>query len=366
MMSDAQTRRPDLRAQMACGKTRILMLGNFLSGHGGNRSVSEDLADRLENRSYAVLRSSARRSRLGRFLARLATVVARRGQYDVAHVDVFSGSAFCWAEASCLALRAMRRPFCLTLHGGGLPDFSRRHPTRVKRVLESAYAVTVPSRYLLEQMRPYCRRLMLLPNPLDTASYAFHRRDRLQPNLAWLRAFHRTYNPSLAVRTAALLKARGAPVRVTMYGPDTGDGSLDQCRRLVQDLDAADQVEFAGSIARTDVASRLNQSDIFINTTNVDNTPVSVIEAMACGLCVVSTSVGGIPYLLTHEQDALLVPPDDPASMAAAIQRLLSEPSLAATLSENAREGTRTLDWSVILPAWEHILTGTMKGMQDG
>ena len=67
------------------------------------------------------------------------------------------------------------------------------------------------------------------------------------------------------------------------------------------------------------VPSELNEFDIFLNTTFVDNTPVSVLEAMACGLCVVSTDVGGLSFLLEHEGDALLVPPDNPKAMAAAV-----------------------------------------------
>jgi glycosyltransferase involved in cell wall biosynthesis len=100
----------------------------------------------------------------------------------------------------------------------------------------------------------------------------------------------------------------------------------------------------------------MSQGDIFLNTTNVDNTPVSVLEALACGLCVVSTDVGGIPYLLEHEEDALLVPPDDAEAMAAAVRRVLTEPGLAERLSRNARKKAEGFDWSVVLPQWERLL----------
>jgi glycosyltransferase involved in cell wall biosynthesis len=104
----------------------------------------------------------------------------------------------------------------------------------------------------------------------------------------------------------------------------------------------------------------MSRGDIFLNTTNIDNTPVSVLEAMACGLCVVSTNVGGIPYLLEHEHDALLVPPNDPQAMATAVHRLLNEPDLAERLSRNARQKAAQCDWSIILPQWEALLTSVM------
>jgi glycosyltransferase involved in cell wall biosynthesis len=94
----------------------------------------------------------------------------------------------------------------------------------------------------------------------------------------------------------------------------------------------------------------------------VDNTPVSVLEAMACGLCVVSTRVGGIPYLLQHGRDALLVPPNDPEAMAAAVRRVLTEPALAESLSHNARLKAEQFDWSAILPQWQALLASVAEG----
>jgi glycosyltransferase involved in cell wall biosynthesis len=70
--------------------------------------------------------------------------------------------------------------------------------------------------------------------------------------------------------------------------------------------------------------------------------------------------VGGIPYLLDHEQDALLVPSDDPKAMAAAVKRLLEDPGLAKKLSEGARRKAEGFDWSAIFPQWERVLKGAL------
>jgi glycosyltransferase involved in cell wall biosynthesis len=87
-----------------------------------------------------------------------------------------------------------------------------------------------------------------------------------------------------------------------------------------------------------------------------------VLEAMACGLCIVSTNVGGLTYLLEDEHDALLVPPNDPAAMAAAVRRLLTEPGLAERLSRNARHKAEEFDLSVILPQWERLIETVADG----
>jgi glycosyltransferase involved in cell wall biosynthesis len=196
-----------------------------------------------------------------------------------------------------------------------------------------------------------------LPNPLDLPKYPFRLRQHATQNLVWLRAFHDIYNPSLAVRVVALLAQNLQDVRLVMMGPDKGDGSLESLIDLALKLGVQDQVLCPGHIPKNEIPPRLHQGDIFLNTPRVDNTPVSVMEAMACGLCIISTNVGGIPYLLEDGKDAILVPDDDQAAMAEAVYRLLSEEGLAERLSSNARKKAEQFDWSNILPRWEKLLT---------
>jgi glycosyltransferase involved in cell wall biosynthesis len=251
-----------------------------------------------------------------------------------------------------------KKPYALTLRGGNLPVFAQGSGKRVQRLLQSASVVTTPSAYLFEQMRPYRQDLVLLPNPLDLAKYPFTHRKHPAPNLVWLRAFHDIYNPSLAVRVVALLAKDFPAVRLVMSGPNKGDGSRESTMDLVLKLGVLERVTCLGGIPKDDVPHRLHQGEIFLNTPRVDNTPVSVLEAMACGLCIISTNVGGIPYMLEDEYDALLVPAGDPAAMAKAVQRLLTEDGLAERLSGNARRKAEQFDWSNILPIWERLLTG--------
>src|SRR5690606_12682024 len=118
----------------------------------------------------------------------------------------YSGPSFLWAEAACRLLGRLSKPYTLTLHGGNLPDFARRWPGRVRRLLTSASAVTTPSRYLLEQMADYRSDLILLPNPVDISTYSYRPRVNPEPSVVWLRAFHAIYNPSLAAKAIARLR----------------------------------------------------------------------------------------------------------------------------------------------------------------
>ena len=334
----------------------VLLIGNFLSASVGIKGHSEELARRLALAGWQVVTASARKNRLVRLGDMVATVWRQKSRYRVANVEVFSGAAFFWAEGVCKNLRFLGKPYILTLHGGNLPVFARRWPGRVRRLLTSAQVVVTPSRYLMAEMQEHGERFQLIPNPLDLSAYPYRPRREPQVNLVWLRAFQKIYNPRLALKVAALLFPEYPQLRLIMVGPDKGDGSWQEMPQLARELGLADRVIFQERVAKTEVPAWLNRGDIFLNTTFVDNAPVTVTEAMACGLCVVSTAVGGIPYLLTHEEDALLVPPDDPEAMAAAVRRILAEPGLARRLSENAHQKAEQFDWSVILPQWEALL----------
>ncbi len=206
-------------------------------------------------------------------------------------------------------------------------------------------------------MRPYRGDVVLLPNPMNIKNYPFHLCLAPKPHLVWLRAFHNIYNPQMAPLAIANLQATFPDITLTMIGPDKGDGALQETQETIEKLGLHKNIVIVPGVPKSKVPEYLERADIFINTTNADNTPISVLEAMACGLCVISTNVGGIPYLLDDGRDALLTPPNDPKAMANAVRRILTEPDLAERLSRNARKKVEQFDWSVVLPQWETLFS---------
>ena len=340
----------------------ILIVGSFLEGAPLERYVSGDLAQRLLARDWEVSITSRKRNRMLRLADMLKTTWEKRDRYRLAQVDVFSGPAFFWAEAVCWLLRRLRKPYVLTLHGGNLPQFSRRWPRRVLALLRSGAVVTTPSRYLQEQMAPFRRDLRLVPNPLDIRAYRFELRDKPRPRVVWLRAFHEIYNPALVPRVVAELEREFSDLAAIMIGPDKGDGSFERTNAEAKRLGVASRISYPGFVTKRDVPARLNEADIFLNTASIDNTPVSLLEAMACGLCVVSTRVGGIPYLVDEGTDALLARPNDCKRMAQGVRRILGDPHLARRLSRNGRHKAEQFDWSVVYSLWETLLTAVANG----
>jgi len=340
----------------------VLIVGNFLHAATGTFGVCEELAANLASAGWRVTTTSRYWPRPQRFADMIYTVVARRRHYAVAQVDVYSGPSFLWASAVCSLLRWLRCPYVLTLHGGALPDYAAIHRDRVAALLGSAAAVTTPSGYLRDAMLAFRPDILVLPNPLATANYPYRTRWTARPRLLWVRGFHAMYNPIMALEVVRSLRAEFPDLRLSMIGPDRGDGSRAHTLRAAEDLGVADCVEFIGAVPKWDLPAMFDRGDVFLNTTNVDNTPVTVVEAMASGLCVVSTSVGGIPYLLTDAVDALLVPAADVPAMVSAVRRILTTPDLAARLSTAAGVNARSRDWSIVLPRWERLLRNVASG----
>jgi glycosyltransferase involved in cell wall biosynthesis len=351
----------DLHREPA-GKPPALIVGAFLSGSTGIRWVCEDLADGLAGRGWPVITTSSIQSRGLRLADLLVTVWAKRHRYTVAQIDVYSGAAFMWAEAVAASLTALRCPFVVTLHDGALPVFAEKWPGRVGRVLRSATAVTAPSAYLQRQLRPYRPDIRMIRNGLHIDRYPARRITRARPKLVWIRAFEQCYNPLLALQVVEKLRPEFPDVELLMIGPDRGDWTAAQTIEEACRCGLDDRVCVQGAVPKSEIPQALQEGDIFLNTTNTDNAPVVVVEAMACGLCVVSTDAGGVPDLVENEREALLVPRADSEAMAAAVARILRDPALAERLSTNARKKAETFSWERVLDRWEDLLLEVARG----
>ena len=333
----------------------ILFIGNHYQKPKGFTYIFDELAFRLRDEGWKTFFTSKYKSKILKMVDMLLTIIKKHHQYQVAEVDVFSGMAFRWAQLSTYLLHILRKPIILTLHGGNLPSYARKYKNRVNKVLDLGTTV-VSSAYLYENLKHLRSDIEVIPNPVEIDHYNFRQRKFVSPRLVWLRAFHEIYNPSMAPRVIYELKEKYPDIVLYMVGPDKGDGSLEHMLEVAEELSVREKIILKGFIPRDHVADMLNDCDIFINTTNIDNTPISVIEAMACGLCVVSTNVGGIQYIVENGIDGLLTPPNDPVGMAASIKRILNNPMLAYKLSQNGRKKAQEFSWDLIFPLWKSLI----------
>lgn len=328
------------------------MIGNFLSVPRHNKNIWHFLAEKTKAAGWEVITASPKNNQYLRMADMLLTIWKERKRYRLAQVDVFSGKAFIFAFLSSELLRILKKTVILNLHGGGLPEFCSRNSWLCRHVLKHATLVATPSPFLQNSLHQFRPEILLIPNPVDLSEAIFRLRTDVRPIMVWVRAFHEVYNPSLIVKVLQILKTEFPEIKSYMIGPDKGDGSLPRMLNLAAKLGMRDQIEVVGPISHEEIPTWLDKADIFINTTNYDTAPRSLLEGMANGLCVVSTDVGGISFLVERDKEGILVPPNDAPAMAVAIRRVLTEPGLAQDLSQNARRKAEAYDWSVVLPQW--------------
>ena len=207
-----------------------------------------------------------------------------------------------------------------------------------------------PSHYLLNAFTAAgYDNITHIPNTLEIDAYPFKPRVKGGLKLLWVRSFSRIYNPHMALDVLQRLLYLGYDSALCMIGPDS-DGSMKAIRERIKRENLP--VQITGKMTKDEWKKQSEVYDIFINTTNFDNTPLSVIEAMALGLPVVSTDVGGIPYLVAHEKTGLLVGPDDAHAMADAVLRICSDDVLRHAITAAARKQVEQYDWRIVKNKW--------------
>lgn len=289
-----------------------------------------------------------------RMLDMLWHVLKLRNTIDVILIDTYSTSSFWYAFLVSQLARVLKLRYVPILHGGNLPHRLQNNPRLCEMLFQNAYKNIAPSHYLLHHFESHgFSNTVFIPNTIEISNYTFMERKAVVPHLLWVRSFAEIYNPTMAVEVLQKLKERFPAVTLCMVGPDK-DGALFSTQALAKAYGL--DVKFTGKLSKKEWINLSTEYSIFINTTNFDNTPVSVMEAMALGLPVVSTNVGGIPYLLNDGVDALLVEANSVSQMVTAVERLCSDSHLATSITRAARTKVEAFDWTNVRNAWKNVI----------
>ena len=334
---------------------RIGLAGPMLGGNDGwVTSQHEILAQRFSDEGAVVHTTSPKVGRAARLVDTLRSVSSWAGEVDVVLIAAFSGPAFWITDTTSWIARRRRIPQVLVLHGGDLPQYVRDHPRRTGRCLQRADVVVAPSPYLAAEV-PTGRPVPVIPNVFDLEGIQFRERTEVRPRLLWMRTFHQIYNPLLALDVLVEVRSRYADATLTMAGQEKG--LLEACKQHAIELGLRDAVSFPGFLNEAQKRSAFMEHDIFLNTNDVDNAPVSVLEAAAAGLPVVATAVGGLPYLFDDGTNALLRPASDGGALAEAVVALLGDPRLAHRLSLGGRAVAETSAWTAVRGHWKSTIS---------
>ncbi len=335
-------------------KKRILYLGNKLSKHGSTTTVIETLGISLSKEGYTITYASDKKNQIHRMIDMIFTTILNASNVDYVLIDTYSTSSFYYALLVSQMCRLFRKKYIPILHGGNLPNRITNSPFLSQLIFKNSYKNVAPSAYLLESfLSKGYTNVLFIPNTIEIDKYPFLERKYIEPKLLWVRSFSSIYNPKMAIRVYSEVIKEFPKSQLCMVGPNK-ENMIDDCKLYAKSLGV--DVIFMGKLSKQDWIELSLDYNVFINTTHFDNTPVSVIEAMALGLAVVSTNVGGIPFLLKNEKNALLVEDDNSEQMAQAIKTIFLNENLKKNMIGNARKMVETFDWDIVKHKWFELL----------
>jgi glycosyltransferase involved in cell wall biosynthesis len=323
---------------------------------GGLPTQSSLIARRLRDAGVRVGMFPKAPSGIGRLIETLVKSVWLMARYDAVLIDVFGERAFVYESFAIVWARLCRRRLHVVLRNGMLPDFLARWPRWSKFILSLPDHVYTPHQFLTERLAEAAITVdRVIPNFIDLEKYSYRERSTLRASFLYLRGLHPVSNPEMALRAFALIQKSHPNASITMAGREGPDS--ERCRQLVGEL-GLHHVRFIGLVRKGDIPALADQHDIHMHTNRFDNMPVTVIEMWACGLPIVGTNVGGMPYLVRDGVDGLLVPTEDHQAMASACLELLSNPDHSARLSRAGRVRAEELAWARVEPIWRQVLFG--------
>jgi L-malate glycosyltransferase len=281
--------------------------------------------------------------------------LAGLGNADVVHVFSASYWSFLLAPApAILAARALGKRVILHYHSGEAEDHLLRWGAFVHPWLRRVDEIVVPSGYLRDIFARHGYRVRVIRNVVETGRFRYRDRTPLRPRLLSARNLESHYRVDNTLRAFAILKRRYPEATLVVAGYGSEEARL---RRLADRLGAGG-IQFAGRVEPPAVPALYDRADIFVNSSIIDNQPVSILEAFASGLPVVSTGTGDIAAMLRQGETGLLVPPDSPEEMARAVAALLEKPQQAALMARRARQEVREYAWPSVREAWGRVYSG--------
>lgn len=341
----------------------IFYAGNILSKHGYTPTFIESLTPKFSE-YYGIISVSDKKNQLIRLADMVSGFLKNKNKIKLVLIDSYSLRAFWFTYTLAVLSNMYHIPYIPILRGGGYPERLKKSKRLCDYVFRKSVKNISPSIYLKKHFEESGYDVDYIPNFISVNNYEYMKRTSLKPELIWVRSFDKTYNPLMAIEILKLLKQKYPSAKLCMIGPDK-DGSLNDAIRLTEKYGLSEAIIFTGKKSKSEWAEISKDYGVFINTTDYDNHPVSVIEAMALGLPVVSTNVGGIPFLIEDHKDGLLTKPRNAEEFVKKIESLLNDNVLTEKISVNARKKAEEFDWENIKEKWFEVINPYLKRKEN-
>lgn len=279
----------------------------------------------------------------------LAGLIKRIPSYDVIHIFSASYRSFLLAPLPAILISRMFGKKCiLNYRSGEADDHLTRAGKRVHRVIRSADKIVVPSQYLVDVFSKHGFKAEYIYNIADLSAFRFRDRSAAAAKILVPRNLEPLYDIETAIRAFCMFKKKHPEAELTLAGSGSEERRL---KKLVAN-EMIEGVMFTGRVERTQIPRLYDEADIFLNTSIIDNMPVAIVEAFHCGLPVVTTNAGGIPYIVRDRENGLLAQMKDVAGVARALEEVYSNAELRGKLIAGARKDAEQYRWDSVKHKW--------------
>jgi glycosyltransferase involved in cell wall biosynthesis len=285
-------------------------------------------------------------------IAYVLSLLLRIYRYDVIHV--FSASYFSFVLTPTPAIligKLYRRKILLNYHSGEADDHLRRWRRTAIPTIRLVDSVIAPSEFLVRVFASYGLQATAIYNLMDTSEFRFRQRSPLRPVFLSNRNLESHYGVDLVLRAFAVIQEKFPEASLTIAGEGSQSRAL---KALARDLTLRNTF-FIGQIDPHGMAEVYDAADIFLNGSEIDNQPLSILEAFSCGLPVVTTDAGGIPDLVEDGRTGIVISCGDYSAMAKRAIVLLHDPSSAKQMIEQARQECLKYSWVAVRDAWMNL-----------
>lgn len=335
----------------------IIYFGNKLIKHRKMRSALETMIPHFSDFAQ-VCSYSDKAGHISKARDMISGFLKTKQWADLVIIDVFSTKAFYFSLVLGFLSSFFCKPFILVLRGGNLPERFQRRPLTIKWLFGRANAIVAPSPYLQNFFEREGFTIEHIPNIIDISQYKFMLRESLEPSILYLRGFGQVYNPLMLVYAVHII--REIPrLKVLMLGSRYEQHYKDVIE-TIERLNLGDIIKVEEKKTRDEWVELSRKYSFMISCPDVDNTPTSLIEGMALGMCVVTTRVGGVPFLV-NDNEVFFVEKNDHKELGNILAHLINDAEQYKEKAIQARLKAEGFTWAEVKPKWQEIFVGVLE-----
>ena len=328
---------------------KILIVANYKGHVGGISGQVEMLYNCLNkgtgSRDYYTADIYSTQGCIIKRICLFVKLLLVASRYDVIHMHGCSERGFLPIVYGVIAGKLWRKRMIVTYHGGDADKYFSRHSSFVKRWLGRADKVIVLNGYLEKVFKKYGISCIVIPNIIELSEIQEHSDYQWDaPRLISVRHLRELYNIQCALQAYANIKKQLPNATFTILG----EGPLRKDLENFVEKNGVEDVTFVGQVDNKEMQYYLKQSDIMLSTPHIDNMPVSLMEAMNAKVLVISTNVGGVPYMIKDGVTGMLFKDDDAEELATKILQVVHYPKQTMEMISQAHNEVKKYSWEEI------------------